>query len=1303
MLFTTADELCGLDRHTRFKIIKGNCEGLKYIHEELEAPIYHLDLKPDNILLDKDMIPKIADFGLSRIFNKEPKRTTPNPYGTHGYQPPEYIDRGEISGKFDIFSLGIIMIRIVSGSKGYPKCLDMPSDEFIDQVQNNWRKRLQSTCSSDSSLEAYCHQIATCTQIALKCVEKDSQKRPNIVTILEKLNEIETRIGKIKRTDESKDIRCQHQNINLMTSRSELDITDVQAKSTEVIELIVGRTEEKRKIMDLLLNVMSEKIVILPIYGIGGIGKTTFARLIYNDTKFKHYSQVWVDVTQRFDLNKIHDSIISQLSKKESQTNERHIIRSCTTKVLSGKKILVVLDDLWEDDQLQLKELKDMIYNDYSNIIVLVTTRSERVAKIICTNLEPYKILPLTNDMCWDIIKQRSGFEDRDDKEQLMGIGLEIAQKCGGMALAARSLGFTLRSMNFDQWMEVKNSGIWNEPNSKEVSLPNHALASLKLSYSYMNPWLKPCFTYCAIFPKGHKIVKNDLDYQWISLDFIKPTKLLSNMQLSEKYIVQLLGLSFFQHSVSPENVEVYHKGVEVFTMHDLVHDLARLVIGDEILDTTKQGNNTRGGRYSFALLDDCSKPLESFTQYPSKIRALRFLNSDKILLHGASSSFSKFLCFWNFGKIGIHDNVFSSAKYLRVLDLSECSTQKLPRSIGNLKQLRYFNASRVHQAIPDCITKLSNLIYLSLCGSSEIVAVSESVGQMEGLMYLDLSDCSGLEKLPLSFGRLKELVHLDLSKCSKVTNISESLERLTNLEHLNLSYCSNIGDLPKHLGSLLKLRNLDLSSSSYIDGRANVATLVTLTKLECLNLASHLSFMENLPEALRRLTNLRLENVKSAQEAQSINLKEKSRMENMELNWTKDVGRFVEDMEVLGELVPPTNLEVLKIDGYSSVRFPKWFVDIAFHLPNLVSISMSGFSKCNSLPPLGQLPNLEYLNLERMNGISEINWDLCGSRGTFPRLRFFTLRQMKSLKVWYTTYFGDKGVSEFMFPRLSNLEISDCPHLRMKPCPHGAWYFCRIQGRSDGVMSSWEPWTSVSPPSSARITNLHIDGCKIPMHQWRLLQHLPGLTTLSISECSDLSSSPNIIRALSSLQKLQVEELPNWLGQLASLEDLTVRCRHEVKPWHDGFPHLTRLRSLCLFEFQSMTTVQQWVGSLVSLQRLEILDCENLNDLAESFGHLSSLNELRISVCNRIKSLPDSIGRLTSLRRLRIDYCDGITSLPESIGALTSLDKLKIMNCDDITSLPESICGLLSLNKLIILHCPSITSLPESILYYNS
>jgi len=302
-----------------------------------------------------------------------------------------------------------------------------------------------------------------------------------------------------------------------------------------------------------LIEAMSEKIAIHPIHGIGGIGKTTFARLIYNDPKFKCYSQVWIDVSQRFDLNKIRESMISQLSRKESLANQRQMVHCCLTKLISHKKIMIVLNDLWEDNQFQLQELKDMLYHDESNIIILVTTRSELVAEKICTNLHPYKILPLTNDMCWDIIKQRSGFKDRNDKEQLMGIGLEIAQKCAGVALAALSLGFTLRSMNFEEWMKVKDNDIWNEPNSKDFSLSNQVLASLKLSYSYKSPCLKPCFTYCATFAKGHKIVKDDLIYKWIGLDFIKPTKLLSNTQLCEKYILQLLGLSFFQQLVSPK------------------------------------------------------------------------------------------------------------------------------------------------------------------------------------------------------------------------------------------------------------------------------------------------------------------------------------------------------------------------------------------------------------------------------------------------------------------------------------------------------------------------------------------------------------------------------------------------------------------------------------------------------------------------------------------------------------------------------------------------------------------------------
>jgi len=433
---------------------------------------------------------------------------------------------------------------------------------------------LQVTCTDDL-FEAYCHQVDTCIQIALSCVEANSFRRPNIVTITEKLTEIEIDVGelpkkgchrtatrmtmhnsKLEMRTKSTDITNQHKNIILRSDPScnELELHDALETSSDIVEEhIVGRTEEKEKAMASLLEAMSEKIIILPIHGIGGIGKTTFARLIYNDPKFNSYSKVWVHVSQRFDSNKIYMSIVLQLSRKESLANESKMIHSRLKKLLRGKKILIVLDDLWEDNQFLLQELKDMLYHDESNITILVTTRNERVAERIYTNVQPHQILPLTNDMCWDIIKQRSGFKDRNDKEQLMGIGREIAQKCGGVALAALSIGFTLQSMNFDEWMKVKDSDIWNEPVSNDLFLPNHVLASLTLSYRHMSPCLKPCFTYCATFSKGHKIVKDDLIYQWIAMDFIKPTKLLSNMELCERYIVQLLGLSFFQQPVSPK------------------------------------------------------------------------------------------------------------------------------------------------------------------------------------------------------------------------------------------------------------------------------------------------------------------------------------------------------------------------------------------------------------------------------------------------------------------------------------------------------------------------------------------------------------------------------------------------------------------------------------------------------------------------------------------------------------------------------------------------------------------------------
>ncbi|CAL4984856.1 unnamed protein product [Urochloa decumbens] len=1287
------DELCKLDWHTRFRIIKGICDGLKYIHKDLQKPIYHLDLKPDNILLDKDMVPKIADFGLSRIFVNELARITRRHYGTPGYQPPEYIDKGEISGMFDIFSLGTIMIQIVSGRKDYSECLDMSSDEFTNQVRIDWRNRLQATCTGDS-FEAYCHQVETCTQIALNCVETESQKRPDIMKITEKLNELEIDNGKLPQKGyhkaemimESKYITDPHHNSNLCSGPScnELEFVDAPETSSDVVEeLIVGRTEEKDKVMASLVKAMLEKIAILPICGLGGIGKTTFARLIYSDPKFKHYSQVWVHVSQRFDLNKIRESIISQLSSEESLTNERQMIHGCLPELLSHKKILIVLDNLWEDNQFQLEELKDMLYHEDSNIIILVTTRSERVAERICTNFQPYKILPLTNDMCWDIIKQRSGFEDRDDKEQLMGIGQKIAQKCGGVALAAQSLGFTLRSMNFYQWMKVNDSDIWTEHNSKDFSLPKHVFQCLELSYSYMSPCLKQCFTYCATFPKGHKIVKDDLIYQWISLGFINPTKLLSSMQLCENNIVQLLGLSFFQQPVSPKTSEVYHEQASFLTMHDLVHDLADSLLGNQILDQNKQGN-TRGSSCQYALLNDCSKPLELCLTSRARLITLRFLDSCR----------SKQL----------RGSAFAPARSLQVLDLSEC-LQRLPDSIGQLMQLRYLNASWIKDEIPECITKLSNLIYLNLHGSN-IGALPKSIGDLERLMHLDLSDCSKIHGLPISFWNLENLTHLDLSGCTSIISVQHiSLQRLRQLKHLNLSKCPWIGKhLKKGIGGLTEMQYLNLSG---VPCSPLEEVLVNLTKLRYLNLKGSLGMRlksEAVPECISSLSNLeylnlgsngnlysipetigklrklitldlsycynlqrlpasvsatnsmkflhvfgcskldkstlpqnksssallphfvvhagdddpssnlselgdkhptlleirRLENVKFSEEAKGIRLVEKQSIRNLELAWTRNAKRFVDDAEVLRELVPPDTVELFTLQGYNSISFPSWMMTIATYLPRMRKCVMKDLPSCEVLllPPLGQLPSLECLEIGGMDSIRKIDGDIYGGKRAFPQLLHFSLSHMKCLKEWISPYpVGEDGLNELAFPKLEEVIIDCCPSLRFKECLPP----CK---RSLFINSSDEVLFTSSVSCSAATPQLFVTCCGEALQWWSLLRHLPCLTHLEITDCEDLTCwSTDLLRCISSLKTLIVQQGP------------------DPKYTTHGLPE-------CL-------------GDLTSLTEIKILNCKGINAMPDSIQQLSCLQDLEIKGCPELvrwcKSRVNKM-KLTHIRKIRVN-----------------------------------------------------------------
>jgi hypothetical protein len=314
------------------------------------------------------------------------------------------------------------------------------------------------------------------------------------------------------------------------------------------------------------------------------------------------------------------------------------------------------------------------------------------------------------------------------------------------------------------------------------------------------------------------------------------------------------------------------------------------------------------------------------------------------------------------------------------------------------------------------------------------------------------------------------------------------------------------------------------------------------------------------------------LGNVKSAQEAQGIKLVEKRRIERLELEWSRDDKRFMEDDEVLKELLPPDTVKKFQLRGYRSINFPSWVMGIATYLPNLTTITLWALPNCINLPPLGQLPELKHLAIRNMDSIRKICGDLYGGIRAFPRLDTLSLDDMECLEDWNMLYSSSEdSLNEHMLPSLQILNIGHCPRLRLKPWLAGAGgndYLLAISSSDEVILSSWEGRGHVGA-LSAKCTELCVECCAAPLYQWSLLCHLPCLTRLRIECCQDLTcSSPDVLGGLPSLQELFVScitSLPDCLGDLTSLEKLRIENCRSIKALPDSIQQLTNLKRLVI------------------------------------------------------------------------------------------------------------------------------------------
>ncbi|MED6182149.1 hypothetical protein PIB30_025866 [Stylosanthes scabra] len=964
----------------------------------------------------------------------------------------------------------------------------------------------------------------------------------------------------------------------------------IPSTSLVVSSDIFGRDKDKEEIIKLLFDDTCDAespLTVIPIWGMGGIGKTTLAQLVYNDAEVveKFDTMAWVCVAENFDPVGLTRTILEKITSLSCNTNDFDSLQTRLKEALTGKTFLVVLDDVWEDQKDMWEDLlKPFLFGNRGSKILL-TTRGEKVASVVATTKLQYPLSLLSEEDCWLVFLKQANLSSDSINPTLEKVGKDIVKKCGGLPLAVQALGRLLGgNSNVTYWIQILKSEIWEFSHDKIKVVP-----ALTISYYYLPSCLKRCFVYCSLYPKDYEFSKSELILLWMAENFLQPVARKTLEEVGEEYFVELIARSFFQPHKTEENK---------FVMHDLVHDLAMIFAGEFYFraEEPKNAGEIDIKTRHLAHIAQGSYPISKLVEVCDRMKHTR--------------TFLEIIRLWESFPFNMGNSpcILSQLKCLRSLSFKCFPLESLPDSLGELIHLRYLDLSQTN-----------------------IVTLPESLGNLYNLQTMKLFECCALKMLPASMQDLVNLRHLDIRRTS-LHEMPKGMSKLQSLQFLSdYAVGKHKGNKINELGALANLHDsIDIShlenvvnSSEALEARMSekdgIDSLVLRWSLDEDNNIVDSQIENGILDKLQPHSKLKQLEIKNCCTLPSLG--QLPSLKHLRISHFSSVETVGDEFYRSDESCSETPFPMLETLWFESMPcWKEWRCSSEFNaLPRLRQLSIWECPMLRGDLP-NQLPSLQSLVIQNCEQLS-----CCCVPPLLSDLSIEGEHQVESMV---------EAIKHTQLSCLTSLEISYCSsHLSLpvSAIPSSLekleiWYCSKLEFQMDGQHHSLQELLIDNSCDSVTSFSLCIWDCgslKSASTLWMLAPQLKDLILLHCPEI-ELSATGDPHSSLRSL----------WI----SYSEKLVRSAAFMNSQFHGLASLT-IDGFKIDESESVKCLPKegWLpDSLESLvlngiESMETLECKGL-------AHLTSLQELYIRGCPKLENmegekLPASLIRLIILR----------------------------------------------------------------------